>query len=437
MSFSLFPGCNGTPTSKTEHELDETEQDDADTAGFRFVQSLSFVDRKAEAFHLCKYLLRNQRHIVMNDGCGKPFLISAGQMFGSGKSMMGRYATKALKLYPDILRRLRPLDCVRHSSLFGNSGLLDAYMNSRYIGVELDKTYPDNFTSLLEFLTFALYRAFIMALCPENVDNIAAEFRQLNPGNPIEVIQHFQKKMPGQTFFLHWDEVGVVELDTFTRFFGKEHNQQLGLRMERYYRFWIGISPLLSMEGVYVFVTDKRPAFALIGHGSIRGIIRPTDHRHVVIGSLRPKDIVETFLASSTDSNISLCSYVRVDPSMLGYFGAELYSCTGGLPRLTHKLLEALCNLQDEPLELKNRTQIIAAVDRCYSAVRNYVMPMHVHMDMELQKIYLAFVMMSLFKQSVPSNSEVTLSSGTRFSILDLVERMNIAIDYVRDNLDR
>ena len=428
-------GVDSLESTKCRVDILESRSIDSspERSGARYVYSLAFVDRKQEALSLCQNMLRNQKQMLISNGCPKPILISAGQMFGSGKSMMGQYATKALKMYPDVMELVRHFDDTKHSSQFNGIGLLSAYLQSIYIWIELDRFSPHPFSSLSEFLSFALYRSIMKVMIPKAPIRVT-DFEKAHLSDPQEVIQYFQAEFQGSTFFLHWDEVGVVELDKFTFLFGKEHNQDLKFRMERYYKFWLEIRQLLSMEGVYVFVTDKRPAFALIGHGSIGSLISPTDHHHIVIGCLRPKDIVATFLASSTDRNTSLGSFVKVDIPMLDFFGKEVHACTGGLPRLTQKTLEALCNLQQEPLELKSRSQITAAIERCYSIVRKYVIPMHNRMDIELQTAYLVLMMVSLFKQSVPSDSELTIGCGEKFSILDVVEKLDIAIDYVHES---
>ena len=101
------------------------------------------------------------------------------------------------------------------------------------------------------------------------------------------------------TFFLHWDEVGTIEGSAFTHYYSWEGTGDLSTRMKRYYELWSEISPLLRIEGLYMFVTDRRPAFAMIGLGMLPSFALSSLHRHLVIGGLQPNAIVETFQLST------------------------------------------------------------------------------------------------------------------------------------------
>jgi hypothetical protein len=378
----------------------------------------------------------NQQRILTTGSVAKPILVSAGQMFGAGKTTMGAYAVEALKMYPAVRKRLSRFNAVKHSVRFGERGLLDAYLDSCFVRIELNLFSPESFPNLSSFLAFVLFSSIMHAAAPSDLESASFQnFLSLNLTDVVEVTIHFFRKFPNQTFFLHWDEIGCIELDRFTHFFGKAHGGLLKLRMKRYYNFWVIITPLLCMEGVYVFATDKRPAFVLIGQGSLSDIVSPTNHQHLVIGGLQPDDIVKTFQKSTTTDGFLLTQFVKIDKSLLSFFGKEVHACTGGLPRLTQVALENLCNLQAAPLLLQNKSDITDALESCYDFVQNSVLLMQRHVDIALQELYLAFMMLAVFKVSIYSCSEVTLTlkADNKISILDSIEAMNVAIDYPQE----
>jgi len=55
----------------------------------RSIGALAFVDRDTEAYQLARYNLRNKRNVTEH-----PTLVTAGQLYGAGKSQLGRHAVE-------------------------------------------------------------------------------------------------------------------------------------------------------------------------------------------------------------------------------------------------------------------------------------------------------------------------------------------------------
>lgn len=130
------------------------------------------------------------------------------------------------------------------------------------------------------------------------------------------MLEHFQQMYVGKTFFLHWDEVGCIEGDLCTHLF-KGPASDLQSSMQTYYCLWELFVRLLCAEGVYMFITCKNPAFALIGLGCVKDMVSPTLWKQLVIGGLKPCDIVQTFQLSTISTGSLVQEYVKIDSSLL------------------------------------------------------------------------------------------------------------------------
>ena len=162
------------------------------------IKFLSFVDREEQAMEIAQYLLGNER----SENYGKPRFVTSGQMFGSGKTELGRNATSILK--NDSYKNKRKM----LEKVFGKKET-DRYINAQVICIDIRKLKrKKNLNDSLAFLLATSMAAhFKIELKSEKLDS----FEDIE-----EVISYFQKVFPKKSFFLHWDEV-ILYLLTYQR----------------------------------------------------------------------------------------------------------------------------------------------------------------------------------------------------------------------------
>jgi hypothetical protein len=124
--------------------------------------------------------------------------VTAGQMYGSGKTEMGRNAARVLAAYSNIREKL----VNKHGEK-----LVRQYEKSEHILVDLiSLTTPDDIPSFKKALAFALYNSLLTKTGQKN-ELSPREFLELGLIDPKLVLQKFTTQYPERSFFVHWDEV--------------------------------------------------------------------------------------------------------------------------------------------------------------------------------------------------------------------------------------
>jgi hypothetical protein len=115
---------------------------------------------------------------------------------------------------------------------------------------------------------------------------------------------------------------------------------------ERCREFFSLIHPLVGMEGVYTYVTAKTSPLAMIDCGQLSPILCT----HLVVGSLKPDAIVESFQSSCVFGETKFTTIIQIEPEIMTCLGEMLCGYTAGIPRLIETTLEALCRIKRETL---------------------------------------------------------------------------------------
>ena len=153
-----------------------------------------------------------------------------------------------------------------------------------------------------------------------------------------------------------------------------QDRSNLRLLLGRYYEFWDVVHPLLREERVYVYVSGKQTAFALLGYGLLRvtgSTSSPTRHHHLVLGALTAEDIREAYEATQLyEGGVHLREFfATTTPALLDELCVKVCELTAGLPRLVHACLEALCQLQTDCLKLDSSAAIDATLEAAYRRI--------------------------------------------------------------------
>jgi hypothetical protein len=159
------------------------------------IPQLAFINREEEAFLIAFNCLHNATKAVS----GKFVLVTSGQMYGSGKTEMGKNATKALKenvLRVSRLARVYTEDSVKN------------YINSEYVLVDFSYLVPPSellptFSLALAYLTYCSFAKFLQNSMHESTQK---EFLDLQLFTIRDVLMHCSK-VYNKHFFIHWDEV--------------------------------------------------------------------------------------------------------------------------------------------------------------------------------------------------------------------------------------
>ena len=124
-------------------------------------------------------------------------------MYGSGKTEMGKNATKAIAIYENSKKEL--------TDKYGDK-LVQEYLDAEYVLV--DFCYlprPSEHISSFELaLTYLLYFSFCRFICKvkeEDLPTVEIFCQEIKLSSPPEVLRHFLKQFPTKPFFVHWDEV--------------------------------------------------------------------------------------------------------------------------------------------------------------------------------------------------------------------------------------
>lgn len=175
----------------------------------RTIGALAFVDRDDEAFLVALVNLRNKRASVSE----QPVLVTAGQLYGAGKSQMGKHAVARV-------RETRGQEGGVWSRLLDaqedDADVMD-YAKAVTVSVDLRNYSPSGLLRLDVYLGYALYEA-IRALQSSlsGTGKLLISWPALDRSNFTsgidEVVRRFIQETMGRSIFIHWDEVRTETL---------------------------------------------------------------------------------------------------------------------------------------------------------------------------------------------------------------------------------
>ena len=163
------------------------------------IQYLAFVHREKEAHQIADALLSNRSADSVS---GQPYIVTAGQMYGSGETEMGKNSTKAITVYEHRKQEL--------IAKYGDN-LVNEYVNAEYVLVDFcylpsaEEISP--FKKALAYLLYISFYRFIEELKQESKPTIKKFCQQVPLNTPLEVLEYFLERFPTKAFFVHWDEV--------------------------------------------------------------------------------------------------------------------------------------------------------------------------------------------------------------------------------------
>jgi hypothetical protein len=157
------------------------------------IAALAFVDRDDAAVDLAFYNLNNKRPDI-----DKPTLVTSGQMYGSGKTEMGRHAVDCIREKPSLQKQLESFGC--------KSSEIKDYMEAITVCVDLQNFVETHkFQTLAEYLGHALHTS----ICQKKISNL--KWTTIRPqewtDSVVTVVNNFVAES-NQSIFIHWDEVG-------------------------------------------------------------------------------------------------------------------------------------------------------------------------------------------------------------------------------------
>jgi len=295
-------------------------------------------------------LLTNAQ-IAEQRGKQKPYLVIAAQMFGSGKSEMGAHAVSQAQRLCNEQPTLREIMVQR----FGEP-LVSRYLNARYI--EVDMTFFEAVEGNLALsLSLLFYRSFMRAFGAPG--DILAPLESMpsgiQPRTVANVVYHFlhRDKDPKMgekgevAFFLHLDEVGKIESNTFDEAFpGWEATYgptDVTTCLVRYYQVWEALEPLLRLPNIFLLATAKQPGFALIGQKLVPSLQSPSNLYAVVLGRLGANHVAEIICTTPVREQenrllFEILQDAGLTKELLAHLCKTLVEHTAGLPRLIDRV---------------------------------------------------------------------------------------------------
>ena len=416
----------------------------------RAIKKLAFVDRDQEAYTIALANIRNKTNI------DKPVLVTAGQLYGAGKTEMGRRAVERVRISKELQRKLAEE---------GKQTAADVedYVRAASVTVDLSHYPPGSFNALEDYLAKALYDSICLS------DHVPTGWPKTFPkwDLPLRGVVDLFVQLTGRSLFIHWDEVRasscaslrrtshtvtqvqVLQAAEFSLLTEKKlpagfrsPSDPLQKGMAQYYAFWSVVAPLLVHPGVYTFATGKQTAFALLGLGVLhdRGLISPTRHKHLVLGALTAKDICETYEKTRLDDGKPLRDYFKTTNVELDEkLGEKIQAATAGHPRMVQLCLNALCQLEPDCLVMASEPEIDAALDRAYRIVAGQgradinaqlLGSPHARSG-ELSGVYSMLLVAALLRQELPvgQNVDVELDNGREVPLLEAVNRLDVYLD--------
>lgn len=153
------------------------------------------MDRDTEAFQLARYNLHNKRNVTEH-----PTLVTAGQLYGAGKSQLGRHAVERVansRDAPDGVWAKLLADGIREEDV-------KDYAKAITVVVDLKRCSPSNFVKLDVFLGHALYKSIRKQAnnYTQWPDLPAANF----PFRLTDVVENWRHDT-NRSLFIHFDEV--------------------------------------------------------------------------------------------------------------------------------------------------------------------------------------------------------------------------------------
>jgi hypothetical protein len=435
------------PTQRSQKALFEINERIPYQEDLSPIGEVAFVNRTSETVEIAETLLHNAR-LGLHREIDKPFLVTIAQMYGSGKTMMGKNAIpRARALYNESAEWRQGL-----SGRGFDPKLIKTYLHARYVLVDMTEL-DSGATNLGASLAGLLYRSL--------GKEMGLPYCNLPSGWGMEaVVEHFLafentkreqenagKALAGEAedtpaaFFLHWDEVGAIEGSTS---FGwpplvEEEKSDFQSRLRRYYDVWEKWIPLLRHPNVFLLATGKQPGFSLIGQKLLQGRVSPTRHRSIVLGRLKVEHIVEMIEKSTLRNGITVLESLKtkgITEDNLKSLCEVIEYQTAGLPRLVYRTLQALLNEAITQENLQDKVAIEAAMDgfvfeklSTRSPTETFVSP--TALEPGWSSAYIALLLWSILDlPPVPLKAKIWIGNH-QLPLAHVIDRLDVFLDRV------
>jgi hypothetical protein len=200
---------------------------------------------------ICLTNLKRARERVSSDISTYPLnLLTASQMWGSGKSWLGNHFL--LELHKDKYRSL--LNLLMEE--FGEDNV-NALLKCRLILIDFRFYSPASHP--LNYLNTLVLTAFLDAFDGED----RSYWTKQSPSNwtLANIVRHFSQKY-GLIFFIHFDEV-----DKILQFSPPIYNSLSLVAAKRYYEFWQLITNIIFTTGSTVYCSGRSALLFSLGKG--------------------------------------------------------------------------------------------------------------------------------------------------------------------------
>lgn len=292
---------------------------------------LEFVDREVE-FELAWKTLAESWSTRKNPE-KKPTLLVTGQMFGSGKTALGRRLLDFSNPRVEKLFRERPLQ-----SDSGAAPLAEALT----VTIDLQQYAPPSRQSPIELQFFLAKLVWCCTLTrftgvsPEAANALWNKRTRLSLTECVTTLTSALNR----SLLLHFDEVGTVEDSTWADFFptntsDDDTDQKRTIR--RYYALWLALLPLLRHDRAFLYLTGKSTALSLIGRGLLGMSQSPSKVQQLTLGCFEIEHLDDLVNSVAGAEFLDLSSN-DVKREFLDW----LHRLTGGVPRLVSYALHYL-----------------------------------------------------------------------------------------------
>lgn len=290
------------------------------------VPSGSFVNRKKELTFAWKNLITT---FESANTTGKHHLLVTGQMFGSGKTALGKNLLNFRDVHVEA-------EYAKLPESVGKKVLRSAVP----ILIDLQQqTCPSFIETLTDYISWIIWTS-TLETCFDIRSSKSTTFWMKQKYSPRFCVQELTE-LVGKPLFLHFDEINVIENENFIKFFpGVDTDDEYKRQLRKYYKVWAELYPLYK-EGVFIYITGKsfllsNMGFKQLGQGFSAG---PVDH--LFLKSLARSDIYEIFHAR-------VSAMQSVDDEDVEKFTDWIYEWTSGIPRPVVCAIDAIIQTSPE-----------------------------------------------------------------------------------------
>ncbi len=158
------------------------------------------MDRDVEAFQIARANLRNKCQTTSEH----PTLVTAGQLYGAGKTQMGMHAVACVRASQEEENGIWS----RLVSDGKNQAAVEDYANAVTVLVDLSIHSPDELSNFSIYLGFALYQS----IRTGEESNKLLKWPYIAPydfKHGVNSVYQLFIEETKHSIFIHWDEVGL------------------------------------------------------------------------------------------------------------------------------------------------------------------------------------------------------------------------------------